>query len=78
MKLNGLDIDHVNIPYYGKEENHTIKTKPKQGTSRFFAYASIYTILRNKRYTLTEIYSKRRNFKRYSRLPIKRNRSYRV
>jgi putative transposase len=36
-------IDYVNIPYYGEEENNgdTIKTKPKQGTSRFFTYASI-------------------------------------
>ena len=47
-------IDIVQVPYYGKEKNSgdTIKTKPKQGTSRFFAYATIYLILRNKRYTL--------------------------
>ena len=53
-KKNTFAIDFVNIPYYGKEENDgdTIKTKPKQGTSRFYAYASIYIILRNKRYTL--------------------------
>ncbi|MDR1820673.1 MAG: hypothetical protein LBR15_10575 [Methanobrevibacter sp.] len=35
-----------------KNDGDTIKTKPKQGTGRFFAYASIYMILRNKRYTL--------------------------
>ncbi|MDR2624171.1 MAG: hypothetical protein LBC39_06365 [Methanobrevibacter sp.] len=35
-----------------KNNGDTIKTKPKQGTSRFYAYASIYLILRNKRYTL--------------------------
>ena len=57
-KRNVFAIDFVNIPYYGKEENSgdTIKTKPKQGTSRFFTYASIYTILRNKRYTLAVKY----------------------
>ena len=49
-----LAIDFVNNPFYGDEENDndTIKTQPKQGTSRFFAYASIYVILKNKRYTL--------------------------
>jgi putative transposase len=33
------------------KENYgdTIKTQPKQGNSRFYAYASIYLILRNKR-----------------------------
>ena len=42
-KHNVFAIDFVNIPYYGKEKNSgdTIKTKPKQGTSRYFAYASI-------------------------------------
>jgi len=42
-KTQSFAIDFVNIPYYGKEENQgdTIKTKPKQGTSRFYAYASI-------------------------------------
>ena len=47
-------IDITDIPYYGDEENDgdTIKTKPKQGTSRFYAYATVYLILKNKRYTL--------------------------
>jgi putative transposase len=42
-KCNTFAIDFVNIPYYGKEENNgdTIKTKPKQGKSRFYAYVSI-------------------------------------
>jgi putative transposase len=42
-KCNIFAIDFVNIPFYGKEKNKgdTIKTKPKQGTSRFYAYASI-------------------------------------
>jgi putative transposase len=57
-KINTFAIDFVNIPYYGDEKNEgdTIKTKPKQGTARFFAYASIYVILRNKRYTLAVKY----------------------
>jgi putative transposase len=47
-------IDFTNIPFYGKEKNKgdTIKTKPKQGTSRYYSYATIYLILNNKRYTL--------------------------
>ena len=54
IKWNEFAIDFTNIPYYGEEKNSgdTIKTKPKLGTSRFFTYASIYLILRNKRYTL--------------------------
>ena len=57
-KQNEFAIDFVNIPYYGEEESNgdIIKTKPKQGTSRFYAYASIYLILRNKRYTLAVKY----------------------
>ena len=57
-KQNVFAIDFVDIPFYGKEESRgdTIKTKPKQGTSRFYAYASIYLILRNKRYTLAVKY----------------------
>ena len=64
-------IDIVQVPYYGEEKNSgdTIKTKPKQGTSRFFAYATIYLILRNKRlYFSFEICSKRRHFKRDCKL----------
>jgi len=51
---NEFAIDFVNVPYYGDGKNigDTIKTKPKQGTSRYYTYASIYLILRNKRYTL--------------------------
>lgn len=42
------------IPYYGGPENEEdiLRSKAKQGTTRFFAYATIYVILRNKRYTL--------------------------
>lgn len=57
-KSQTFAIDFVNIPYYGEEEKSgdTIKTKPSQGTSRFYAYASIYLILKNKRYTLAVKY----------------------
>ncbi len=57
-KSQTFAIDFVNIPYYGEEESSddTIKTKPRQGTSRFYAYVSIYLILRNKRYTLAVKY----------------------
>ena len=51
-------IDFVLIPFYGKEENEgdTIKSNARQGTTRFFVYASIYVILNNKRYTLAVKY----------------------
>ncbi|MDR2829893.1 MAG: hypothetical protein LBB45_02465 [Methanobrevibacter sp.] len=47
------------------KENYgdTIKTKPKQETIRFFTYASIYLILRNKRYNLAVKHVRRRDFK---------------
>jgi len=48
----------INIPFYGKEENEgdAIRSKAGQGTSRFYAYVSIYLILKNKRYTLAVKY----------------------
>lgn len=51
-------IDLTLIPYYGeaKQEGDIIRSQAKQGTTRFFAYATIYTILRNKRYTLAVKY----------------------
>lgn len=47
-------IDYVLIPFYGTEQNKgdTLRSKARQGTTHFFAYASIYVILKNKRYTL--------------------------
>ncbi len=47
-------IDFTLIPYYGDAENDgdVVRTKAKKGTNNFFAYATVYTILRNKRYTL--------------------------
>jgi len=57
-KVQLFAIDFVNIPFYGEEENKgdTIRTKPRQGTSQFYAYASIYLIKKNKRYTLAVKY----------------------
>jgi len=54
-------IDFVLIPFYGEEENEgdTVRSKAKEGTTRFFAYASIYVILRNKRYTLAVKYCRK-------------------
>ena len=53
-----LAIDYTNKSYYGEEESYgdTIKIKLKQETSRFFTYASIYAIVRNKRYTVAVKY----------------------
>jgi putative transposase len=47
-------IDFNEIPYYGEEarEGDTRKSRAKRGTTRFFVYATIYVIQRNKRYTL--------------------------
>jgi putative transposase len=54
-------IDFVLIPFYGEEKNEgdTVRSKAKEGTTRFFAYASIYVILRNKRYTLAVKYCRK-------------------
>jgi len=48
----------VLMSFYGKEENKgvTIRTKPRQETTCFYAYAAVYLILRNKRYTLAVKY----------------------
>ena len=51
-----LAIDLHLIPYYGTptdaEAPYIYRSKAKAGTTRFFAYASIYVIRRNKRVTL--------------------------
>jgi putative transposase len=54
-------IDFNLIPYYGKaeQEGDVVKSRAKQGTTRFFAYATVYTILRNKRYTLAVKYCRK-------------------
>ena len=74
-----LAIDYTDIPYYGKEENDgdTIKTKPKNGTNRFYAYATIICNIKKQTIHIScKICSKRRNFKKYNRFLNKRNRSY--
>lgn len=47
-------IDYTLVPYYGDAlvEGDVVRSRAKQGTCNFYAYATIYTILRNKRYTL--------------------------
>jgi putative transposase len=47
-------IDLTLIPYYGdaKNDGDIVRSKAKKGTCSFFAYGTVYTILRNKRYTL--------------------------
>jgi Transposase DDE domain len=51
-----LAIDLHLIPYYGKptdiEANYVYRSQSKAGTTRFFAYATVYAICRNKRVTL--------------------------
>ncbi|MFQ5816265.1 MAG: ISH3 family transposase [Candidatus Hydrothermarchaeaceae archaeon] len=51
-------IDFNEIPFYGEEANEgdTLKSRAKKGTTRFFVYATVYVILRNKRYTLAVKY----------------------
>ncbi|MFW5936001.1 MAG: transposase, partial [Candidatus Hadarchaeota archaeon] len=60
-KSLNLAIDYVLIPFYGEEldEGDTVRTRAKQGTTRFFAYASIYVIKKNKRYTLALRYCRK-------------------
>jgi putative transposase len=51
-----LAIDLHLIPYYGKptdiEANYVYRSQAKAGTTRFFAYATVYAICRNKRVTI--------------------------
>lgn len=51
-------VDFNAIPFYGEEamEGDTRKSMAKKGTTKFFVYATIYVILKNKRYTLAMKY----------------------
>lgn len=54
-----LAIDLNLIPYYGKitkkEADYIYRSQAKNGTCSFYAYASLYVILKNKRVTLAVI-----------------------
>ena len=54
-----LAIDLNLIPYYGKpspeEEDYIYRSQAKNGTCSFYAYATLYVILKNKRVTLAVI-----------------------
>jgi len=56
-----LAIDFTLIPYYGNalKEGDVVRSKARQGTTHFFAYATVYVIMRNKRYTLAVKYVRR-------------------
>jgi putative transposase len=48
-------IDLTEIPYHGQhdeDDEWVRRSKPKQGTSHFHMYATLYVVKRNKRYTL--------------------------
>ncbi len=51
-------VDFNEIPFYGEEANEgdVLRSRAKKGTTRFFVYATIYVILKNKRYTLAVKY----------------------
>jgi len=52
-------IDLVLIPYHGQpdqDEREIRRGKAKQGTTHFHCYATVYVILKNKRYTLALTY----------------------
>jgi len=58
-KVLKFAIDLTYIPYYGKEfkkEDEIIHSQSKDGTTTFHAYATIYLILFNKRFTLAMMY----------------------
>ena len=52
-------IDIVDIPYHGEAkyyESEIVRSKAKQGTTHFHAYATLYTIVLGKRFTLAMRY----------------------
>ncbi|MCR4405268.1 MAG: hypothetical protein NUW06_08375 [Candidatus Acetothermia bacterium] len=52
-------LDLKLIPYYGEphegEEDFLLKGEPREGTSTFFGYASLYVIKKDQRYTLAVV-----------------------
>ena len=74
-----LVINYTNIPYYDEEESDgdSIKTKPKDGTSRFYALRlHISNIKQQTLHFSYKICSKKRSFKRCNRFPNKINRNH--
>ena len=53
-----LAVDWVEKGYYGKSSvlNKIRRGKPKNGTSRYFVYATLYTTLKGRRFTLAMTY----------------------
>ena len=53
-KLPGA-IDITEIPYHGQhdeEDEHIRRSKPKEGTSHFFCFGTLYVVKKNRRYTI--------------------------
>ena len=52
-------LDLKLVPYYGEpkggEEDFLLKGEPREGTSTFFGYASLYVIQKNRRFTLAVV-----------------------
>ncbi len=48
-----LAVDYHEIPYHGKSpKNHVVGRKPRSGTTKFFAYATVCVVDQGHRYTL--------------------------
>jgi hypothetical protein len=45
-------IDTHNVPYYGKPTSYVVGGQKKQGTKRFFAYATAVLLHKHRRYTI--------------------------
>ena len=53
-KLPGA-IDVTEIPYHGnhdEDDDHVRRSKPKEGTSHFFCFGTLYVVKKHKRYTI--------------------------
>ena len=53
-KLPGA-IDVTEIPYHGEhdeEDDHIRRSKPKDGTSHFFCFGTLYVVKKHRRYTI--------------------------
>jgi len=54
-----ISIDLHDVPFHGKlegeHEDETRRSKPKDGTSTFFTYATAYAVVKGRRYTIAMI-----------------------